>query len=239
MAQNNTYTGQLENGSCVSVQVEVGKISGIIPVAHNSHLPLLLPVMYDMQHNGALGFEFSHMEKHGAEALRRIAGFMRKHGVGRCLPTMITHPHETLCKSVKCFDEWVSADSDLALIYRGLFHEGVYISPQDGWRGVHDIDNIRPPDWDTFRELDDLSGNRIRVVNVAPEEPGGLNFVKKASDTGKLVAIGHACPDAATVHKAADCGATLVTHFGNGAAAQLSRFDNPFWAMLNEPRLRF
>jgi N-acetylglucosamine-6-phosphate deacetylase len=234
-----TYCGKLKDGRSVSVSVSAGRIVGVSPISDNPDLPELLPVLFDMQHNGALGYEFSNMWKHGADALQQIAYFMRRHGVGRCLPTLITHSQDTLEKSVKCFDTLVSADADMSLLYRGLFHEGVYISPVDGWRGVHDIDNVRPPDWDAFRKLDDLSGNRIRVVNIAPEEPGGLEFVRKASAAGKLVAIGHACPDAATVHKAADCGASLVTHFGNGAAPLLPRFENPFWAMLNEPRLRF
>jgi len=236
---SNTHKGQLENGDCISLQVEGGKISEITQIASDDSLPQLLPILFDMQHNGALGFDFSDMWQHGAEALHKIARLMRRHGVGRCLPTLITHPEEALRKSVSSFDCWLNADDDLALIYKGLFHEGVYISPQDGWRGVHDINHIRQPNWDKFSELDALSGNRIKVVNVAPEEPGGIDFIKRAADAGKLVAIGHACPDAATVHKAADCGASLVTHFGNGAAAQVPRFDNPFWAMLNEPRLRF
>ena len=237
--QTQSYCGQLDHDTSVAVHIKGNKIADVTSIAHDSSLPLLLPVLFDMQHNGALGVDFSNIWQHDAGDLRQIAQFVRKHGVGRCLPTLITHADETLRKSVKCFDEWLSADADLSLIFRGLFHEGVYISPRDGWRGVHDLDNVRSPDWDAFCELDDLSGNRIKVVNIAPEEPGGLEFVQKAADSGKLVAIGHACPDAATVHKATDCGASLVTHFGNGAAAQMPRFDNPFWAMLNEPRLRF
>ena len=233
------YTGRLTDDTCVSVRVEDGRIAGVTPAARDPALPQLLPVLVDLQHNGALGLEYSRISRHGIGALRDIATFLRRHGVGRCLATLITYPDDELCESAARLDEWLASDADLSSLFRGLFHEGVYISPREGWRGAHDPEWIRPPDWDGFARLDELSGHRVRLVNVAPEEPGGLDFVERAAAAGKRVAIGHCCPDAATVHRAADRGASLVTHFGNGAAATVPRFDNPFWAMLNEPRLRF
>jgi len=233
------YQGQLPDGHCVCVRVEGETIASVETIPTDATLPYLLPVLVDLQNNGALGFSFTDLWQHETGALRKIAVFMRQHGVGRCLPTLITNPTEGLRKSAICFDERLQADPDLERLYRGLFHEGVYISPEDGWRGVHDLQWVRPPDWDQMADLDAACGHRIRVVNVAPEEPGGLDFVRRAVQAGKRVAIGHCNPDATTVHQAADCGATLVTHFGNGAAAAIPRFDNPFWAMLNEPRLRF
>jgi len=232
------YCGQQADGSCISVCVQGRHIAGVEPIARDNGLPQLLPILVDLQHNGALGFEFSKISEAGIDNLRQIATFLRRHGVGRCLPTLITHSDDTLEKSLVCFNEWLIADTDLSSIFRGLLHEGVYISPSDGWRGVHDPEWIRPPDWENLAKLDALGGNRIRIVNLAPEEQGGLDFVKSAVDAGKLVALGHCYPDADTVHAAADAGASLVTHFGNGAAATVPRFDNPFWAMLNEPRLR-
>lgn len=233
------YTGQLADGRCVTVRVEGGRIAEVVPASRDASLPQLLPVLVDLQHNGALGLEFSTISRHGIGALRQVASFLRRHGVGRCLPTLISHPRDTLRASMSCLDEWLRADPDLSSLFRGVLHEGVYISPRDGWRGVHNLESVRPPDWGDFQELDAASGQRIRIVNVAPEEPGGIDFVERAVAAGKLVALGHCAPDAATVHRAADAGASLVTHFGNGAAAMLPRFENPFWAMLNESRLRF
>jgi N-acetylglucosamine-6-phosphate deacetylase len=232
------YAGQLPDGRCVRLQVAGTTIDSIDPIPADPDLPHLLPVLVDLQHNGALGHAFTEMWRCGDEGLREVATLLRRHGVGRCLPTLITASADGLARSVAHFDAALQADSDMALLYRGLFHEGVYISPQDGWRGVHDRRLVRPPDADALATLDTLSGHRIRIVNVAPEEPGGLDFIRQAVDAGKIVSIGHCNPDAATVHHAADAGASMVTHFGNGAASPLPRFDNPFWAMLNEPRLR-
>ncbi len=237
-ATSRSYKGQLKDGTALSVAVEHGCITHITPIASDNALPYLLPVLVDLQHNGALGHAFTDTCQCGAEGLREVATLIRQHGVGRCLPTLITAPADTLNRSVAHFDAALQADTDLQRLYRGLFHEGVYISPQDGWRGVHDLRWVAPPDAAALAALDTLSGNRIRIVNVAPEGPGGLDFIRQTVDAGKIVSLGHCNPDAATVHRAADAGATMVTHFGNGAASPLPRFDNPLWAMLNEPRLR-
>jgi len=232
------YAAQRADGTAVTIDVAEGRIAALTPRPYDPALPHVLPILVDLQHNGALGFDFSKIDQCGIGALRQIATFMRRHGVGRCLPTLVTHSHETLAGAVTAFDQWLASDPSLAQLFRGLFSEGCYISPRDGWRGVHNPQWIRPPDWEQLTTLDRLSGNRIRMVNLAPEEPGGLDFVAQAVAAGKLVALGHCCPDAATVRAAAARGASLVTHFGNGAAASIPRFDNPFWAMLNEPRLR-
>lgn len=71
-----------------------------------------------------------------------------------------------------------------------------------------------------------------------PEEPGGLDFIDSAVAAGKVIALGHCCPDAATIREAVRRGASRVTHFGNGAALQLHRHHNPFWEFLNNRGLQ-
>ena len=232
------YQGQLADGRCVAVTVAGRTIDAVETIEHDRSLPYLLPVLVDLQQNGALGKAFTTIPEHGADALHDIATLLRRHGVGRCLPTLVTYSLDGLRETLGCLDRWLSQDDDLASIFIGLFNEGVYISPEDGWRGIHAKRWIRPPDWSELAELNAAGGNRIRMVNVAPEEPGGLDFIEQAAAAGMVVSIGHCCPDAATVHAAADRGASVVTHFGNGAATEVHRFRNPFWAMLSESRLR-
>jgi N-acetylglucosamine-6-phosphate deacetylase len=54
-----------------------------------------------------------------------------------------------------------------------------------------------------------------------------------------MVAIGHCFPDTHAVQEAVKCGASIVTHFANGVAPQIHRFKNPFWAMLENSKLKF
>jgi N-acetylglucosamine-6-phosphate deacetylase len=233
---SNSYTGRTIDGDSVRVSVTAGHIDAVEPVAADPELPYLMPVLVDLQHNGSLGTHYNSVAN--ADQLQPIADHLRRHGVGRCLATLTTYPYDDLIRTAAVFDAVLAADPALARLFCGLFHEGVFISPDDGWRGAHVADWVRPPDYDRFAELDAASGGRVRVVNVAPEQPGGLDFVARAAAAGKLVALGHAGPDAATVRRAADLGATLVTHFGNGAPNEIHRHRNPFWSFLADPRLR-
>jgi N-acetylglucosamine-6-phosphate deacetylase len=238
MSSTKTYLGRSLNNQCVKVTVTGKKITGVESIACSPGLPWILPPLVDLQHNGFLKSHYNALHAEGADALYKIAGCLRKHGVGRCLATITTYPYDKLIKTSKTFNNALSSDDDLSTLYFGMFHEGVFISPQNGWRGAHYKIDIKPPDWDKFCELDNASGNRVKVINIAPEEPGGLDFIEKAVATGKKIALGHCCPDAQIIKEAVKRGATMVTHFGNGAAPQIHRFKNPFWAMLDEPDLK-
>jgi N-acetylglucosamine-6-phosphate deacetylase len=152
--------------------------------------------------------------------------------------TLTTYPLGKLEVSAAKAASWLAQDDALNRLFAGIFHEGVFISPVDGWRGAHAQEWIQPPDYQAIQRIDACSGGRVRVVNVAPEQPGGLDFIEQAVRDGKQVALGHCGPDAETVHEAVRRGATLVTHFGNGAPGQIHRHKNPLWAFLNDPKLR-
>lgn len=232
------YEGRLAGSQCVAVHVDHDHISRVEQIPSDNSLPELLPILVDLQTNGALGVSFGILREDGREALHKVVCHQRRHGVGRCLATWCTHSSEIRERTARLHGQWLAEDDDLALMLTGIFHEGVFISPHDGWRGIHPRQWIRPPDWEAFRTLDDLTGNRIRMVNVAPEEAGALDFIERAVDAGKLVTLGHCCPDADTVREATARGASMVTHFGNGAAPMIHRFKNPYWSFLNDPALR-
>ncbi len=232
-----SYTGRLESGKAVEITVEGTAIADVQPLNDEADLPYILPVLVDLQQNGALGTAFDDIRDHGAEGLRRIIQLLRSHGVGRILATLTTYPYEALQKSAQCIDAVLSEDPELDAMIAGFFHEGVFISPLDGWRGAHAKEWLLPPDYDRVQRLDEASGKRIKIVNVAPEEPGGLEFVERAAADGKLVAIGHANPTVAITEEAVKRGARMITHFGNGAPGFIHRHENPFWSFLDEPQL--
>ncbi len=235
---NSIYQGVLLEGKAVELAVAGGKIARVTAIPAREGLPRLLPVLVDLQQNGALGYAFNLLTEDNLEGLRAIAEHLLKNGVGRVLATLTTCPKEKLRTACIALKKLLDEHPDLDSLFAGIFHEGVFISPKAGWRGGHAPEFIRPPDWDWVQRLNELSGYRIRMVNVAPEEPGGLEFISAAARAGLIVAIGHCCPDTDTIRRAADCGASVVTHFVNGAAPEIHRFHNPFWGFLDENRLR-
>lgn len=235
-----SYTGRLPDGRAVEVDVEGSRIRRVVPLPEkrgNESLPYLLPVLVDLQHNGALGAYYGEIPEMGVAKLREIAAHLRRHGVGRCLLTMVTQERSELAMLAGFLGRVLGADRELERLFFGIFHEGVFISPRDGWRGAHAPAWIERPDWDRLREIDDLTGGRIQLVNVAPEEPGGLPFIERAVAAGKKISLGHCCPSAEVVDAAIALGATMVTHFGNGAASQIHRFENPLWTFLDREEL--
>jgi N-acetylglucosamine-6-phosphate deacetylase len=232
-----SYKGITLDGQAVRVFVERDKIAEVKNIKPEAELPYILPPLVDLQHNGALGFAYNNMHNNAAEQLQTIADYLIRCGVGRVLATFTTAPYEVLNTAAQAVNEVLNIDSKLDKLFCGIFHEGVFISPEPGWRGGHDPAYILSPNWNKFQHLNQLSGNRVKLVNIAPEEPGALEFIEKAVDSGIKVALGHCCPDTSVINEAVKRGAGLVTHFGNGASPTIHRFKNPFWGMLDNEGL--
>ena len=65
-----------------------------------------------------------------------------------------------------------------------------------------------------FRRLQARSNGLIKLVDVAPEEPGNLDFIKECHDEVRI-SIAHTCTDYDTAKAAFAAGATHMTHLYN------------------------
>ena len=231
------YRGVDLNGRALEVEVCSGKISAVSPIEKTPGLPWILPPLVDIQQNGALTHAYNNTVDESVPELQRIAEHLKKNCVGRVLATFTTTDYPRLERAAGALSRIFDQDKDLDTLFCGIFHEGCFISPDKGWRGGHAPEFIIRPDYDRFARLNECSGNRVKVVNVAPEVEGGLEFVAKAASAGIKVALGHCHPDAETIHKAVDAGASIVTHFANGSAPEIHRFNNPFWGFLDDDGL--
>jgi N-acetylglucosamine-6-phosphate deacetylase len=77
----------------------------------------------------------------------------------------------------------------------------------------------------------------ILLLTIAPERPGAEALIRRARAMGSVVALGHTAAGIDEVTRAADAGAALSTHLGNGLAPMLPKFANPLMAQLAEDRL--
>jgi N-acetylglucosamine-6-phosphate deacetylase len=119
----------------------------------------------------------------------------------------------------------------------GCHLEGPYISAEDGPRGAHPKQHVRPADWDEFRRLQDASGGRVRLMTLAPEVDGAIDFIRQAVAAGVVIAIGHTAATPEQIQAAIDAGARLSTHLGNGSHAMVHRHRNSIWEQASDPRL--
>ena len=91
--------------------------------------------------------------------------------------------------------------------------EGPFVSR--GKCGAQNPDNIRKPDIALFNELNELSGGIVRLITVAPEVEGALEFIREASKVC-TVSLGHSTADYDQAMAGFEAGATHVTHLFNG-----------------------
>lgn len=222
------------------VRVSIGgrSIASVEPadVSDASALPFVAPGLFDIQVNGWGGTWFSRADLTPEDVARIVAEFPR-HGVTRLFPTLITNSFESLRAGFAAIAAACEGDRFVADAVAGCHVEGPYISGEDGPRGAHPLRHVRPADWDEFRRLQDAAGGRIKLVTLAPEVPGAIGFIRKAVTAGVVIAIGHTAADPEQIAAAADAGATLSTHLGNGAHGMLRRHPNYLWEQLADDRL--
>jgi N-acetylglucosamine-6-phosphate deacetylase len=69
-------------------------------------------------------------------------------------------------------------------------------------------------------------------VTLAPELPGAIDFIERASSRGLIVAIGHTAAEPQEISDAIRAGARLSTHLGNGTHTLMRRHPNHLWEQL-------
>jgi len=193
------------------------------------------PGFVDIQINGFAGVDFSAPDLEPDVILSLLPALWRT-GVTSFCPTLITNSRRALLRNFEILERARRAS---ALFDRAApcYHlEGPYISGGAS-RGAHNPAFVRAPDWSEFCELQGAAGGRIGIVTLAPELPGAMDFIRRLRENGVVAAISHTDGARADVHSAADAGAVLSTHLGNGCPALLDRHQAPFWAQLSDPRL--
>lgn len=222
----------------VSIKIKEDQIASIevLPDSEATGLPFIAPAMFDLQINGYGGIWFNKQNLTKDE----VCKILEKHyqyGITRLCPTLITSSYEEYVSGFTAIREACEEFPWVDQMIPGCHLEGPYISPIQGPRGAHPLDQVRPADWDEFSRLQEISGNRIRLITLAPEVDGAIPFIKKAVASGVVVSIGHTAAEPEHILDAVEAGARLSTHLGNGAHGTLRRHPNYIWEQLGEPRL--
>lgn len=194
------------------------------------------PAWVDLQCNGFAGVDFNHPQT-TPEQIVGATEQLWASGCGMVLPTIITHSAERMEYLLRVLVAARRLDSEVARSIPGFHLEGPFINPTDGARGAHPAAHVCNPNVKLWNRLQRAAEGLIRIVTLAPEMPGGLGLTRRLRAENVLVAIGHTLADERQVAAAADAGATLSTHLGNGCPPQVHRHHNPILAQLAEDRL--
>ncbi len=191
----------------------------------------LAPALFDLQINGCEGHSFNSPSL-TVDSIRQVVAVCQSHGIGGLCPTLVTGSFEALAHGFRTLRQACESDPDLARALPGFHLEGPYISPEDGPRGAHPLQHVRPPNWDEWRRWQDAAGGRIRLVTLSPEHEGALAFIERLAVSDVVVAIGHTAASGMRIREAIRAGARLSTHLGNGSHALLPRHENYLWEQL-------
>ena len=187
---------------------------------------MMLPGLVDIHTHGAVGFD--NMDP-SYEAINSISEFMGKNGVTTYLPTLITQSRSNMCAAAQNIAEAKKRGVGGAKI-GGIYMEGPYFSVK--YKGAQNEEYIRNPDAEEFFEINAASGDLIKIVSIAPERDGAMDFIRAVSPRVR-VAMGHTDADYETAVSAIECGASHLTHTYNAMRGLHHRNPNAIGAALD------
>lgn len=228
-----------ENGEPLRIDLVGDRIQEITPAHPTGNVtdwPYVAPALLDLQINGYGGVWFSDDTLTPDKVLKTISPYYQ-YGVTRLCPTLITNSFDGLAAGFAAIRDACEQHEWANRMVPGCHLEGPYISAEDGARGAHPKQHVRAADWDEFQRLQEISGNRIRLVTLAPEAEHAIDFIAKAVASGVVISLGHTAATPEQVRAGIDAGATLSTHLGNGAQAMIHRHRNVIFEQLGDPRL--
>lgn len=178
----------------------------------------VLPGLIDVHSHGAVGFDFSDAD---AKGLAEILRYEKSCGVTSYCPTAMTLPETQYFAMFDAMKEFDMA-MDMAQI-AGINMEGPFLDVQK--KGAHAKQYIQEPDIAFFRKCNELcaasrtgEGRQcIRLVTLAPNMPGALEFIDALKDE-TTISLGHTAADYDMARKAFEAGAKHVTHLFNAMA---------------------
>ena len=183
----------------------------------------------DLQLNGCGGVMFNGAETKQTLQIMQAANL--KSGTTSFLPTFITASDNGMKQALAVTREYMQQTPNEVL---GLHLEGPYICKEK--KGIHREEFIRPPDSAMIDYICD-NAEFIQQLTLAPENTP-VEIIKRLSDAGIVVSIGHSNATYQQATAAIKHGASFATHLFNAMSPMTGRepgvvgavYDNDIYA---------
>ena len=192
----------------------------------------VVPGFVDVHIHGCAGADTCDATR---EALEAMAAFLLAHGVTSFCPTTMTTSRETIQAALLAAKDMMDHPMEGGARVVGVNMEGPFIAKER--KGAQKEEDILPPDFPLFQRFYEESGGIVRLVDVAPEQPGGLEFLEKASQLC-TVSIAHTTADYDQAKAAFDKGVTHATHLFNAMSGLHHRKPGVVGAVFDDSRVR-
>lgn len=185
---------------------------------------LVIPGLVDIHVHGCAGADFSDGDYAG---LVRMARYLARRGVTSFAPASMTLPYDALDKAFHAAARLRREGLADGARLMGIQMEGPFLSREK--RGSQNPAYLRLPDWDRFLRLYDAAEGLLRIVDVAPELPGAVEFTRRASEKCR-VSVAHTAAGYDQAAAVFDAGATHLTHLFNAMSGIHHRYPGPIGA---------
>lgn len=167
----------------------------------------IIPGLIDVHSHGAAGCDFGDGD---VDHLKKILAYEKSHGITSYCPTTVTLSKERLMQIFSTIRE-IKPSKDLAKI-AGTHMEGPFVAVAK--KGAQNEKFITKANVEFFEACNQAANGMIKVITLAPEEDGAMDFICKMHDEVNI-SLGHTCADYETSKQAFAAGANHVTHVFN------------------------
>lgn len=233
-----TPLGVFKGGSLLIRGAKLARVGSVRPVdvprgAIRLSFPgcRAVPGFIDIHTHGGAGADF--IDGSPESAVQALKAHLRS-GTTAILPTLITASRARTVKALRALSEAKRRPDAIPEIL-GINLEGPYLSQEKP--GIHDRESIRPASVAELREFWEASEGCIRLVTLAPENPGfaaALGFLRRK---GVVVAAGHTNSLSRPVVSAVGRGVRHATHLFNAMSGIFHREPGAAGALLLDDRV--
>ncbi len=220
--------------------VEVG-LAAIVRVTADAHVIdarglSVLPGFLDVHVHGGGGADTMDATP---DALRAVCRTHAAHGTTGLLATTMTQSRDKITAALvnaRAACEAGAAFCPNGAQVLGVHLEGPYISPEKP--GAQPKAFVRDYDAAEFAGWLEAAGGAMKLITLAPEQPGANELIQACRAAGIVVSLGHTNATAAQIESALAAGASHATHLFNAMPGLHHRAPGPIAVFLTDERAR-
>ena len=192
----------------------------------------VIPGLTDLHFHGCVGEDFSDATPDG---LQKMAEYELSRGVTQICPAGMTLGEDQLtriCENAAAHRAKNPGGAELV----GLHLEGPFLCKAK--KGAQNEAFLHDPDPAMLHRLQQAAQGMVKLVTLAAEQPGALEFIRSAQEDGITVSLGHTTADYDTACAAYEAGARQATHLFNAMPPFTHRAPGVVGAAFDHPQVK-
>ena len=192
----------------------------------------VIPGLTDLHFHGCVGEDFSDATPDG---LQKMADYELSRGVTQICPAGMTLGEDQLTRICQNAAAHRAKDPGGAELV-GLHLEGPFLCKAK--KGAQNEAFLHDPDPAMLHRLQQAAQGMVKLVTLAAEQPGALEFIRSAQEDGITVSLGHTTADYDTACAAYEAGARQATHLFNAMPPFTHRAPGVVGAAFDHPQVK-